>query len=108
MRPEAKQRRAFWVAVVGAAITAIGSFGPWARAIFVTIGGLDRNGWLALLGAAFAGFMLYLWATQLDRRLLLGAVAGGGLALGIASYRASQIFGSQSSGETTSLEMSTC
>jgi hypothetical protein len=51
----------FWWLGASAALIIIGSFGPWARALFVSVSGTDGDGVATLLGgvAAVVGAFLY-------------------------------------------------
>jgi hypothetical protein len=42
--------RLWWV-LGSAVLMAIGAIGPWAKALFVSVSGLDGDGWFVLLGA---------------------------------------------------------
>lgn len=82
----------------------VGSFGPWARVLFVTVSGVDGDGWFVVGAAVVALVMLYLHAKQPLRRwpLIVSAVAGG-VALAIVISDGKDIFGDQSSGEEDDL-----
>jgi hypothetical protein len=75
----------------------VGSFGPWARALFVTVSGVDGDGWFVILAAIGALAALYVGASRPQRRLAaIGAcVVAGAAALGVVIYDAQDIFGDQ-------------
>lgn len=59
----ARTSQAAWVLLAGVGLMVLGSLGPWAKAVFVTESGLDRNGALvivaALVVAVVLGFRLH-------------------------------------------------
>jgi hypothetical protein len=79
----------------------VGSFGPWFRAIFVTVSGVDGDGWLVIAAAAIGGSMLYLYSRRNRRAnwpLIIAAIAGiAGATVAIADLE--DALGTQSGGD---------
>jgi Protein of unknown function (DUF2510) len=72
------QRRPFWFAVLGLVVMILGSFGPWIRALFVSVSGTEGDGLFFIIGAAIAFGSLWVYAktgrrTALVWPILLGA-----------------------------------
>jgi hypothetical protein len=49
--------RIWWV-IGSAALMALGAIGPWAKALFVSVSGLEGDGWFVLLGAVVIVVMI--------------------------------------------------
>jgi hypothetical protein len=86
----APDRRLLGLATAAVALMVIGAFGPWAKAIFTTDTGFDRDGLLVIVCAAAAALVLLVyarrdqpWALPLVSALL-GAVSCGIIA---SNYR---------------------
>jgi hypothetical protein len=50
----------FWWLGVSGALMVVGSFGPWARALFVSVGGLETDrGWFTLIAGVVAAAVAF-------------------------------------------------
>ena len=81
-----RQQALFWWIVVSAALMVIGSFGPWAKVLGVSISGTDggNDGWFVIAIAAVAG-AVFLWQREV-MQAGYAAIAGGVLGASIAIY----------------------
>lgn len=74
-----------WWLLGSAALMVIGAFGPWAKALGVSVSGTDgsNDGWLVVAAAVIGGALF--WGTRVQRYGamwgLLGGVAGAGITL---------------------------
>jgi hypothetical protein len=73
----------FWIAVAAVAAMVVGSFGPWAKVLGISVNGTDgsNDGWLVVACAALAAVALFFYARSRARKLailniLLGAAGG--------------------------------
>ena len=87
----ARVPRAGWALLASVGLMIVGSLGPWAKAVFVTEYGLDRNGALvivaALVIAAVLGFHLYRGGRGSRLPLLSVAVAAVAAAIIASDFR---------------------
>jgi hypothetical protein len=76
----------FWWIGVSALLVCVGSIGPWAKVLFISVGGLDGDGWITLIAGlcALALLAVYVRGTQRPRPvwplgllLIAGVIAGG-------------------------------
>jgi hypothetical protein len=77
----------FWWIGASALLVCVGSIGPWANVLFVSVGGLDGDGWITLvIGlAALALFAVYVRSPKRPRpRWALLLILLAGVAAGIA------------------------
>jgi hypothetical protein len=75
----------------------IGAIGPWARALIVTVSGLDGDGWFVLLAGVAAAALLY-WRRDRITPLIPGVSAlMGAIGFAVVVYDGKDIFGDQSS-----------
>ena len=58
------QPAAVWWAAASGGLMIVGAFGPWARALFVTVYGIDGDGWFLIGGGVVALGVLYLYARR--------------------------------------------
>jgi len=71
----------FWWTAVSAVLMVVGGFGPWAKALGVSISGTDGgDGWFLIIGGLLAGGLLFVQVARAGARwpmilaLLLGAL----------------------------------
>jgi hypothetical protein len=96
---------------VSALLVCIGSFGPWAKVLFVSANGLDGDGWLTLI-AGLAALGLFAVYVRADRRprpvwpliliLLAGAAAA---AVGVSDWSEIEGVVEGSTGEDNPLDV---
>lgn len=81
--------RLWWIAA-SALLVCIGSFGPWAKVLFVSAGGLDGDGWITLVAglAALALLAVYARAASRPRPVwpLLVVLVAGAIATAVGLY----------------------
>jgi len=69
----------FWVAIAGGGGMIIGGFGPWARALFVSVSGAEGDGWFLIIGGGLTVLMVVAWGKsrgQARAILMLPLLAG--------------------------------
>lgn len=91
MEAFARQPGAFWWAVASVVFMAVGSFGPWARALFVNVSGLEGDGLITLAIAVAAAAALWRYAAGGNRAFLVVITGGAAVAAGIGIYDANEI-----------------
>ena len=81
-----RQQALFWWVVVSAALMVIGSFGPWAKVLGLSINGTDggNDGWFVIAIAVVAG-AVFLWQRE-TTQAGYAAIAGGVLGASVAIY----------------------
>jgi hypothetical protein len=70
---------------------AVGSFGPWARALFVNVSGLEGDGVITLAIALAAAASLWRYAAGGSPAFLVAIAAGAVIAAAIGVYDATEI-----------------
>lgn len=82
----------FWAMLAAVVAVGIGSVGPWVSNPLISVGGLDGDGWITLILAAFGAVALYR-AYNADPVQLTGwgAPIAGVIAAGVGIYDAVQI-----------------
>jgi Protein of unknown function (DUF2510) len=85
-----KQSGLFWWAAGSVAWMVIGSAGPWAYVIYVSVSGLEGDGLITLVVSVVCAAALWAFARG-NRGALIVTGAGGTLVLGIGVYDASRI-----------------
>lgn len=82
---EQQGRGVQWWVLGSAALMVVGAFGPWVKALGVSVGGTDgsNDGWLVVAAAAIGGLLF--WSLR-ERRgggiwALLGGIAGAAVSL---------------------------
>jgi hypothetical protein len=84
LRPQEPRTARLGLAAIAVGLMVVGSLGPWARDIFVTDYGLDRDGALVIAAAGLAAIVLALHARRgRPARLPILAAALGALAIGV-------------------------
>ena len=80
----------YW-ALASAALMVVGAFGPWVKALGISVGGTDgsNDGWLVVVVAAVGGLLFY--ATRRDRGAGLWALLGGAAGTAITLYDRSHV-----------------
>jgi hypothetical protein len=51
IHPLSRLSLSIWWVLGSAALMAVGAIGPWAKALFISVSGLDGDGWIVLIGA---------------------------------------------------------
>jgi hypothetical protein len=87
----ARQPGAFWWAAGSAVFMAVGSFGPWARALFINVSGLEGDGVITLAIAVAAAAALWRYAATGNPAFLIAITAGAVVAAAIGIYDATEI-----------------
>lgn len=81
--------RLWWIAA-SALLVCIGSFGPWAKVLFVSAGGLDGDGWITLVAGLAALALLAVYARAASRPRpswpLLAVLVAGAIATAVGLY----------------------
>lgn len=81
--------RLWWIAA-SALLVCIGSFGPWAKVLFVSAGGLDGDGWITLVAGLAALALLAVYARAASRPRpawpLLVVLVAGAIATAVGLY----------------------
>jgi hypothetical protein len=77
-----------WLGVVSAAGMLIGAFGPWAKALFVSVSGTDgsNDGWLVVVAGLAGGLLMLQVALRESRRASLGACIAGVVGAAVTIY----------------------
>jgi hypothetical protein len=71
----------FWLAVLSLVVMILGSFGPWIRALFVSVSGTEGDGLYFAIGAAIALGSLWVYASTGRRAALIWPILlGAGVA----------------------------
>lgn len=82
---EQQGRGVQWWVLGSAALMVVGAFGPWVKALGVSVGGTDgsNDGWLVVAAAAIGGLLF--WSLRARRGggiwALLGGIAGAGVSI---------------------------
>ncbi len=93
-----RQQALFWWVVASAALMVVGSFGPWAKVLGVTVSGTDGNndGWFVVAIAVVAG-AVFLWKRG-KPQAGFAAIVGGVLGASVAMYDRSNVKDAASGG----------
>jgi Protein of unknown function (DUF2510) len=81
-----RQPKGFYWAALAVLAIAIGSLGPWARALFVTVNGTDGDGTWFLVGCLFVLISLWRYAKSGSAATLIFPVIGGLFIAGDSIY----------------------
>lgn len=87
---QGRQRLQWWV-LGSAALTVVGAFGPWVKALGQSVGGTDgsNDGWLVVAAAVIGGLLFY--ATRTQRAAGVWALLGGIVGVGVTLYDRSNV-----------------
>ena len=87
-----------WWLVGSLAAMVVGALGPWARVLgFVSVGGLDGDGWFVLVASVVSAALLFVHARSPRAAAwpLVGIVAAGVVATAVATIDVTELLGTQ-------------